>query len=86
MMLGCEDDIFHPGFLGHGGPFLRIEKVRIKVVEVFLVVFVGEPLKVFDPFMPGGHRIESPMDEHPETGVRPPFHARQFLLPGLLGG
>ena len=86
VVLGGEDDVFHAGLPGHPGPFLRVEEVGVEMVEVLLVVLVGQAFLVLDPFVPGRHGIESPVDEHAEAGVRPPLHALEFLLPGLGGG
>src|SRR5262249_48637637 len=65
-------------------PFFGIEMVGIEFIEILLVFLVCHVLIVLDPFMPRRERIGAPMDEHAETGIRPPKHSLLFLRGGLM--
>src|SRR5207247_5217184 len=72
VVLGRDHDVAHPGLARGPGPVPRVEEVRIEVVEVAPVLLVGEPLAHLHPLVPGGQRVQPPVDEHPEPGLGPP--------------
>jgi len=75
VVLGGEHGILHSGPFGGFGPFFRVVFRRVKGVEVGLVLFVGHPLVLLDPFPPGGDGVQPPVDEHSEPGPREPICA-----------
>ena len=79
-MLTGDHRIFHPGCFGHLCPLAGLVKIRIKHFKILLIVFIGHPLIPLHPFVPGRHRIQTPMDEHPKTVMGPPGHAFLLLL------
>ena len=85
VVLRGDDEILHAGALGGAGPFLRVEQVRVEVLEVLAVVLGRDLFVVLDPLVAGGHRVEAPVDEHPEAGFGEPVGAGGFLFHGLDG-
>src|SRR4030043_1404867 len=77
VMLGRDDEIFHPGGLGQARPLLGIVEVGIEVIEILLIVLFCDGLVLLDPYVPGREGIKAPVDEHAEPGISPP------LYPGL---
>ena len=79
VVLGGEHGVFHARGLGLARPFARVEQVGIEILEVFVVLFLGNLLAHLDPFVAGRHGIQPPVDEHAEAVVREPGGvARRF--------
>ncbi len=85
VVLRRQNNILHSGFLCTFRPFLGIIKVRIKSLEILLVVLRCDPFTVLHPFMTGRKGIQSPVDEHSEPCVGPPLHPLYFLCFRLFG-
>ena len=90
MMLGRDDHIFHPRRLRGLDPLVRVEFHGIKLAREFRVFRDRDLGVVHDPFTDRGnppalvrprwHRINAPMNEHPEPGLAPPLHSRVPLF------
>ena len=88
-MLGGDDDVLHAGGFGEGDDVVCTETGGIEVFGEGLVVGDGDGEIVHDPLadmggaltvpLPGRDRVEAPVDEHAETGLAPPLHARIAL-------
>src|SRR6185312_7432714 len=61
-------------------PDSRVVEVGIEVVEVALIVLVGELLPILDPFVARRQRVETPMDEQPEPVTYEPTGVADGLL------
>jgi len=72
VVLAGGDDVLHAGVLCFLRPNGRIVEVGVKVIEVLLVVLVGDSLVVLDPLVAGGDGVDSPVDEQPEAIVGKP--------------
>ena len=72
MVLGGEHGIFHAGGLGLFRPFVRVKQIRIEVVEILLVLFLGDEFIGFYPFVTRRKRIQTEMDEHTEPVMDKP--------------
>ncbi len=93
MMLGGDDDVFHPGRLGEGDDVMRIERRGVELRGESLVVLHRNGGVVHDPFanardllaVPGAGRdgVKTPVDEHAEACISPPGHACVTLRGGL---
>ena len=66
VMLGGEDNVLHPGVFCSLCPFAGIEEIRIEKFKVNGIIFIQDLFMKTDPFMPGGHGIQPPVDEHAE--------------------
>src|SRR5205085_1515713 len=62
----------HAGTPGLTCPCNRVVQVGVEVIDVPLVVLVADALAVLHPLMPGGQRIDAPVDEQPEAVVDKP--------------
>ena len=80
VVLGCQNHIFHSGFLCHARPFFRIEISGVELLKIFLILFFGHFLRAADPFAAGGNGIQTPMDKHTESGIPVPFHPFVILF------
>ena len=93
VVLGGDDDIFHPGVLGEAHPLFGVEPHGVELARELLVLgyrhlgFFEKPLAVIGLAVPlaGGHGINPPMDEQPEPGVAEPGHPL-VALGGGFGG
>ena len=82
VVLGGDDDVLGPGILGDPDPLVGIEFHRIELLHKLFVLLqrdlaaLANPFGVIGPAFPlaSGHGVDAPVDEHPETGVAPPFH------------
>ncbi len=79
MVLRGNDGILHSCFLAHPGPIPGIVEVGIEDFEIFPVFLRGDLFPVLNPLVAGRQGIKSPVDEHSETGIGPPFHPFGFL-------
>src|SRR5215831_13876721 len=90
MMFRCDDDVFHSGFLRELRPGVRMIIGWIKLLRESAILSHGNFRVTHDPFTnafdllvvicAGGNGVYTPMNEHPELGVPPPFHPRVVLL------
>ncbi|OPZ07697.1 MAG: hypothetical protein BWZ10_02779 [candidate division BRC1 bacterium ADurb.BinA364] len=90
MVLGGDDQIFHPRVFGHGHPFLGVELRGIESPGEFFVFGDGDFGALHDPLANAGNLlvfpdargngVEAPVDEHPEPGFAPPLHSFGFAL------
>ena len=95
VMLGRDDDVFHPRVLRDAHPFVRVVLHRIEGADELLVFRHGYFRSAHDPLADAGHalaakdtgwlRVGAPVYEHPELGVAPPRHTRVALGGGLSG-
>jgi hypothetical protein len=95
VVLARDHDVLHPRVLGDAHPLPGVELDGVELAYELLVLGGGDLQVLHDPLadllvalslvLPGGDRVEPPVDEHPETGVAPPGHARVALFPGLGG-
>src|SRR5882757_7691727 len=69
MMLRSQHGVFHAGTARRPCPSRRVEQIGIEVVEIRLVLLVGQPFMVFHPLMPRRQRVKPPMNEQTETSV-----------------
>ena len=76
MMLRREDDVFEAGVLDVLCPSAGVKKVGIEILGVEVVLLIGDPFIVLDPFVAGSHCIRAEMDEHAETVVGEPCGIR----------
>ena len=93
VMLRCDDDVFHAGGLRDTNPLRRIEPDRVELGGELLVPRARDIRPRHDPFadlframsfeFARGHRVETPVDEHAETGLAPPSHAAVSVGPRL---
>ncbi|HUR07730.1 MAG TPA: hypothetical protein VM347_34665 [Nonomuraea sp.] len=70
VVLGREHHVPHPGSGGGLGPGIRVEQVGVEVVEVVevgLVLLIGEQLPRLDPLVASGERVQAPVDEQAEA-------------------
>ena len=79
VMLRRQHGVFHTGRLRLARPFARVEEIGIEIFEILIVLFFRRFFAVFYPFMPRGHGVQPPMNEHAEA-VMPEPHgiARRF--------
>jgi len=96
VVLAGDDDVAHSGVLRRLHPLRGIEMHRVEAGGKSLVLFDGHlfireiPLRraVASVSVRGICRngIHSPVDEHPEAGIRPPLRARRELFRRLCKG
>src|SRR5579859_3110642 len=89
MVLGCNYDVFHPRRLGQTYDLGSAELRRIEAWRQRLVVRHRNCGRIHDPLAdpwylftipaPCWNGIESPMDEHAETGFSEPLHPLAIL-------
>ena len=84
-MLGGDDYIFHTCLLRHSCPIFWIKEIGVEIIEILLILFVGQPFMVLHPFVTGRQGIETPVNEHSETGISPPLHTLHLLSISFLG-
>ena len=92
MVLGRDDDVFHPGRFGEADPLL-VELHGVELAGELLVLgnrhlgFLEKPLAVVGLAVPLArrHGINTPMNEQPEPGVMEPGHALVALGGGFSG-
>ena len=93
VMLAGDDDVFHPGIFRDAHPFLCVELDGVELLSEFFVLRHGHVRLFQKPFgivrfavpLAGGHRIDAPVNEHPEASLAEPFHPLAFLR-GRFGG
>ena len=68
MMFCGQNRILHPRLLCLIRPFVRVKKIGIEMIEIFLIRFIGNPFEVTHPFLSRRRRIKPEVKEHPETG------------------
>ena len=66
-MLGGKHGILHAGYLGLTGQLLGVEQVGVEVVEVLVVLLLGNQLAGLNPLVTSGHGVQTEMDEHTEA-------------------
>ena len=84
MVLGGDHDVLHPGLFGQPDPGIRIVLHRIELGGILAVALYRNFATPHDPLSnardllpvirPGGDGIDTPVDEHTEAGLAPPFH------------
>jgi len=67
VVFGREDSVFLAGGLCEASPGAGVKAGRIELVEVGLVIVVGDAFLALDPFASGGDGVEAPVDEHAEA-------------------
>ena len=72
VVLGGEHRIFHAGCLGLARPFAGVVQIGIKVLEVLVVMFLGNAFAHLDPLVARRHGVQAPVDEHAESVVAEP--------------
>src|SRR5689334_126237 len=93
MMLRGYYDIFHAGIFRHFNPGFCIEFHRVEFFCKLLVFGDRYLAAIHDPFpdpvnllsfiSSGRNRVNTPMNEHSETGLPPPFHT--IIMGSILG-
>src|SRR3990172_9618389 len=71
-MLRRENHVADPGIRGGRGPGSGIVEVRVEVADVALVVAQGRLLPAHHPLVASRQGVQTPVDEHPETGLEEP--------------
>ena len=72
MMLGGDHKILHSGLSGRARPLRRTKQIGIEEIEIDLIILVRDHFTAANPLVPARHRIESPVNEHPESIVNKP--------------
>ncbi len=90
-----DDDVLHAGLPREAHPRLGVVLDGVELPREGAVLGDGDasaqhdPLAdAADPFVlvrAGRHRVDTPVDEHAEPRLAPPFHAGVALLGGLVG-
>ena len=73
VVLARDDRVFHAGTLGGRGPLVRVVEVGVEVIEVRLVVLVGDLLALFHPLVARRHRVDAPVSEQAEPIMNEPL-------------
>src|SRR5947209_10885502 len=96
VVLRSDDDVLHPCVMIEAHPLVRVEFYRIKLLRKLFVLRYGNPRVIHYPLakarngftfpLTGRHRVESPMNHHPETRLAPPLETTVSLLLGSDSG
>src|SRR5256884_4759409 len=83
MVLRGHDHVTHAGFPRKLGPIARRKRLRLELLGQGSVFRNRDAFILHDPFVPPENAVESPMNEHPETGLVPPLHPADAILFGM---
>ena len=74
MVFRRENNITHSGALRSLRPFLRIEPIRLELVDILLILFIRHFQIGLHPFIPECAGIDAPVNEHSEFALFKPMH------------
>ena len=80
MVFAGDDGVFGPGVTGGVGPRDGVVQVRVEVIEVPLIVGVGDVFKFLDPLVAGCGGVDAPVDKQTEPVVDEPVGSIRGLL------
>src|SRR6266568_446471 len=76
VVLGGDDGVAHARVDRRLRPSGGVEEIGIEVIEIPLVVLIGQLLSALDPLVAGRQRVQAPVEEEPQTCFGPPGGAR----------
>ena len=80
VMLRGQDDVLHARRLRDLRPRGGIVQVWVELLEIAVIVGLRNRLRLLHPLATRRRRIQSEVDEHPESALRPPRHFLGYPL------
>ena len=83
VVLGRHHKVLHPRVLRLLRPGRRVVEIRVKVVEIFLIILVSNQLAVLDPLVARRQGVDAPVDKESKTVVGKPTAVSHTTTSGL---
>ena len=82
VVLCGEHGVLHAGLTRGARPGASIEGIRVELIEIRSIQFLGHFLVAANPFSASGDRVQTEMKEKTEAIVQVPFHS--FVIPNAI--